>query len=252
MKTVIADRNGRLSMAEVGMPKPEPWQALTRTIANGICGTDATLIKGKFKGMPLDIYPVMLGHENVGEVVRVGEAVKSYKVGDRVILPFVDEDRENVGPYGSAWGAMCQYCVVNDAAALPEGVKSEVAPAQKVLPKDIDPVDAVMLVTFREVLSAVQYFGIRPGDPVVVIGAGPVGLAFLKMCKLSGASRVIAVVRNEEKARNAAEIGADVVLNSSKVDVKDRVRVLVPGGVPHVIDAVGSRAVINPHLGKAG
>ena len=249
MKTVIVDQNGKLSMAEVGLPRLEPWQARTRTIANGICGTDVTLIKGKFKGVELDSYPVMLGHENVGEVVEVGADVKTFRVGDRVILPFVDEDRENVGPYGSAWGAMCQYCVVNDPAALPQGVESEVAPAQRVLPEDIDPVDAVMLVTFREVLSAVRHFGIGPGDPVVVIGAGPVGLTFLKMCKLTGAGPVIAVVRNEEKARNARETGADVVLNSRETDVEAEVRRLVPGGVPYVIDAVGSQDVINQAMG---
>ncbi len=249
MKTVIVDREGRLSAAEAGMPVLAPWQALTRTIANGICGTDVTLIKGKFKGVPLEDYPVMLGHENVGEVIEVGPAVRNYRVGDKVILPFVDEDRENVGPYGSAWGAMCQYCVVNDAAALPEGVESEVAPAQRVLPEDIDPVDAVMLVTFREVLSAVRYFGIRPGDPVAVIGAGPVGLTFLKMCKLSGASPVIAVVRNETKAKNAREIGADVVINTGVENLAARIRELVPGGLPHVIDAVGSQDVINQAMG---
>ena len=236
-------------MAETGRPKIQPWQALTRSIANGICGTDVTLIKGKFKGVELDTYPVMLGHENVGEVIEVGADVTTFHVGDRVILPFVDEDRENVGPYGSAWGGMCQYGVVNDPAALPEGVESEPAPAQRVLPEDIDPVDAVMLVTFREVLSAVRHFGIRAGDPVVVIGAGPVGLTFIKMCKLSGASPVIAVVRNAEKAKNAAEIGADVVLNSSETDVESEVRALIPGGVPFVIDAVGSEAVIGQAMG---
>ena len=63
----------------------------------------------------------MLGHENVGEVVEVGSEVKGLKVGDKVLLPFLDADREYLGDYGSAWGACSEYCVVNDPLAFPEG-----------------------------------------------------------------------------------------------------------------------------------
>lgn len=102
MKTVIVDKDGSLSVREVPKPKYGPKQALTKTIANGVCGTDIHLIKKAFKGITEDMYPLMLGHENVGEVVEVGAEVKGLKVGDKVLLGFTDADPENIGAYGSA------------------------------------------------------------------------------------------------------------------------------------------------------
>ena len=79
MKTVIVDKDGSLSVREVPKPKYGPKQALTKTIANGVCGTDIHLIKKAFKGITEDMYPLMLGHENVGEVVEVGAEVKGLR-----------------------------------------------------------------------------------------------------------------------------------------------------------------------------
>lgn len=245
MKTVIVNPDETVGIVDAGKPVYGPKQALTRTIANGICGTDITLIHKSFKGIGPETYPIMLGHENVGEVVEVGSEVRGLKVGDKVILPFVDEDRENVGPYGSGWGALSEYGVVNDWTAFPEGEAPEVAYGQRIIPEDIDPVDAVMIVTLREVLSAVRYFGIEKDKPVVVFGAGPVGLTFIKMCKMEGASPVISVVRNEARAENASAVGADIILNSSEIDVDKKIRELYPKGVPYVIDAVGTEAILN-------
>lgn len=249
MKTVIVKADRSLDIVEVGIPKIGPTQALTRTIANGVCGTDVHLIRQEFKGVPPQLYPIMLGHENVGEVVEVGEKVTSYKVGDKVLLPFVDADEKNVGPYDSAWGACGEYGVITDAAAYTQGEVPEAAFAQLIIPEDIDPVDAVMMVTLREVLSSVRYFGIKKGEPVVIFGAGPVGLAFIKMCKMEGANPVISIVRNEERQKNAAAVGADIVLNSSETDVDQKIRELFPKGIPFVIDAVGSPQIANQAMG---
>ncbi|HAX52056.1 zinc-dependent alcohol dehydrogenase [Muricomes intestini] len=249
MKTVIVNKEGTLSVKEIPKPKYGPKQALTKTIANGICGTDVHLMKKAFKGITEDMYPVMLGHENVGEVVEVGSEVKGLKAGDKVLLPFLDADPEYLGPYESAWGALSEYCVVNDAAAFAEGEVPDLAKAQCVIPDDIDPVDAVMLITFGEVLSSVKYFGIQKDKPVVIYGCGPVGLTFIKMCKMVGASPVIAVVRNEAKRRNALEGGADIVLNSTECDITKEIRTLFPKGVPYVVDAVGSEEVVNDAMG---
>lgn len=249
MKTVIVDKDGSLSVREVPKPKYGPKQALTKTIANGVCGTDIHLIKKAFKGITEDMYPLMLGHENVGEVVEVGAEVKGLKVGDKVLLGFTDADPENIGAYGSAWGSLSEYCVVNDAAAYEEGEVPDLAKAQRVLPDDLDPVDAVMLITFGEVLSSVRYFGIKKDKPVVIFGCGPVGLTFIKMCKLVGAAPVIAVARNDVKKQNALDGGADIALNSSECDITKEIRTMFPEGVPYVIDAVGSEEVVNDAMG---
>ena len=95
MKTLIVDENGSLSVREIPIPHYNDNQALVKTVSCGICnGTDAKLIHRKFKGVGIEDYPLMLGHEGVGEVVAVGKNVTGYKVGDIVLLPFVDPDPE--------------------------------------------------------------------------------------------------------------------------------------------------------------
>ncbi len=161
MKTLVVNADGVLEVREIPIPRYSPKQALVKTISCGICGTDSTLIKASFKGFPREIYPVMLGHEAVGQVVELGSEVTGFKVGDIVLLPFNDANRELYGSLGSAWGGFSEYGVIHDRAAYREGDIPEVAFAQQLVPADIDPVDAALLVTLREVLSNINYFGIK-------------------------------------------------------------------------------------------
>ncbi|MEI3412840.1 MAG: alcohol dehydrogenase catalytic domain-containing protein [Blautia sp.] len=119
MKTLVVNKDGSLEVKEIPKPSYNSKQALVKTISCGICnGTDAKLIHRTFKGVEMDQYPLMLGHEAVGEVVEVGADVKTYHIGDKVLLPFVDPDPEKYGELGSAWGGYSEYAVVNDAAAF--------------------------------------------------------------------------------------------------------------------------------------
>ena len=117
MKTLVVAKDGKLSIQEVNKPRYSEYQALVKTIACGMCGTDIKLLHRTFKGFPESVYPIMLGHEGVGEVVEVGAKVTSFKIGDKVLLPFVDPDPENLPGLGSGWGALSEYAVVCDPAA---------------------------------------------------------------------------------------------------------------------------------------
>lgn len=245
MKTVIVDLEGKLSIVEIPKPKYSSKQALTKSIVNAICGSDIHLIMGAFKGVGKEQYPLMLGHENIGEVVEIGSEVKGLKIGDRVLLPFLDADKEHLGPYGSAWGALSEYCVVNDAMAFEDDQAPSVAMAQVALPADLDPITSVMLITLGEVLSAIKNYRIEKNQPVIVYGSGPVALSYIQLLKLVGANPVVAIVRNEHKKKIMLEQGADIVLNSSKCDVSKEILKLYPQGATCVIDAVGSVTVIN-------
>lgn len=245
MKTLVVNKDGSLAFREVPKPKFGPGQALVKTIACGMCGTDVKLLHASFKGIPPSVYPVMLGHEGVGEVVEVGADVKGMKIGDKVLLPFVDPDPELYGELGSAWGALSEYAVVHDVKAYPEGKAPAAAYAQTVLEPDLDPVDAAILVTFREVLSSIRYFGIKPEDSVVVFGCGPVGLTFIKILRLLGCNDVIAVDIAYEKLTAAKEHGATKTINSAESDVTTAVRSQFPDGVKYVLDAVGLPLVAN-------
>ena len=85
MKAAVITEPGRLEIAEVPDPASGPYQALVRMLACGTCSaTDLKIIDGKFG--PTD-YPVILGHESVGEVIEVGERVANLDVGDHVLRP---------------------------------------------------------------------------------------------------------------------------------------------------------------------
>ena len=249
MKTLVIAKDGSLSIQEVNKPRYNEYQALVKTIACGMCGTDVKLIHRTFKGYPESMYPLMLGHEGVGEVVEVGAKVTGFKVGDKVLLPFVDPDEENNPGMGSGWGAMSEYAVVCDPEAPWPGGAPDCAFAQTILDDDLDPVDAVMLVTFREVLSSIGYFGIGPSDSVVVFGCGPVGLTYIKFMSLLGVKNLIACDILPEKLAQAGAYGAAHLINSKDCDVREEVRNIFPEGVDFVLDAAGFPAIVNQGMG---
>lgn len=245
MKTFVVNQDFSTEIREVPKPRYHSKQALVKTIACGMCGTDVKLLHGTFKGFSQSVYPIMLGHEGVGEVVEVGSDVTTFKVGDKVLLPFVDPDEELYPGLGSGWGALSEYAVVCDPAAYPEREAPPCAYAQTVLSENIDPIDAVMIVTFREVLSNIRYFGIKPGDKVVVYGCGPVGSTFIKFLNLCGIEEVVAVDIIDEKLECVKANGAKYIINSNTKDVTETVRSLYPNGVDYVVDAIGAPFVVN-------
>lgn len=248
MKSLITDQNGILSVGELSKPKYNEYQALVKMVSCGICnGTDTKLIHRNFKGY--STYPAALGHEGVGRVVEKGSKVKSFEIGDAVLLPFLEGMTD--GCY-SGWGAFSEYAVVGDWKAMVENGAgpgtpgfSEAYYAQQVVHSDIDPVGAAMIVTFREVLSACKRFGFKENNNLVVFGAGPVGMCFIKFAKLLGMGPVIAIDIKDEKLEEASLMGADYVFNSARSDVKQEVRNILGHGADFIVEAVGVNQLIN-------
>ncbi|WP_368901193.1 zinc-binding dehydrogenase [Oceanobacillus oncorhynchi] len=245
MKSLIVDSNGELEIIEIEKPSYNEKQALIKVLSCGICGTDQTLIHKSFKGVPVEDYPIMLGHEAVGRVEETGAEVTSFKKGDVVLLPFNDP-KEGLG---SAWGGFSEYGVIDDLAAYKGNEEvPEAAYAQQVIPSDIEYDYASIFVTLREVYSAIKYFDIKADEKVLIYGSGPVALAFLRLMKLVGVHKVAVVVRNSDKEQLMQQNGADYIINTDISDVKQEVRKLFSDGVDKVLDAVGLPAIINEGL----
>jgi threonine dehydrogenase-like Zn-dependent dehydrogenase len=157
-----------------------------------------------------------------------------------------------VGDLKSGWGAFSEYGIVNDAVALErDGHRAgsalfpDCAYAQTVVPPDIDPVDASMIVTLREVLSSIKTFGITPNSSVAVFGCGPVGATFIRFMNILGAHPIIVFDIDEQKLEIALKKGATYVFNSSREDAPSRVREICPDGVDFTLDAAGHLPLIN-------
>ncbi len=247
MKSLVVERSGDLWIGEFPIPEIDETSALVRVLACGICGTDRKLLHANFKGY--DAYPCLIGHEAVGEVIKVGSKVKYLKPGDHVIAPYLDKP---VGGCTPSLGGFSEYAVVHDWQVLEEMGKGRGTPGfeeffwiQKKLPKEIDAVSGVMMVTLREVLAATKHFGFRKNESIVIFGAGAVGLTFVKMAKLIGMSPIISVDIMPQKAGDAKRMGADCFIDGGKQDVAEEVHKICPNGTDYVLDAVGANSLIN-------
>lgn len=244
MKSLIVTKEGELDVVERPLPTYKETQSLVKIISCGICGTDEAIIQKNFKGVSKDIYPLMLGHEAVGRVIEIGQKVTSFNKGDIVLLPF----NSAVKSIGSAWGGFSEYGVINDYKVIEKQNIPEEAFAQKKLPFDINPIEAPIIITLREVYSAIKYFKINRDQSVVVIGSGPVAVTFVKLLKLLGLKSLTVIVRNEEKEKLLKKSGASLVINSNKSEPIKELKKYYPQGADKVIDAVGSAEVINQGL----
>jgi threonine dehydrogenase-like Zn-dependent dehydrogenase len=251
MRTVAVLKPGKVAIVDTPIPKVGPYQALVQTEIAYLCNaTDSKLVEGHFPGV--DRYPLALGHESAGIVQEVGSKVRNFKVGGRAIGGLVfDLGRTDMG---SGWGGFCEYTLVNDHQAMVEdGVADEAHgwfecyEIQTAVDRDI-PVDAAaLLCTWREVYGGIGDFQITPDDAVLIFGAGPVGLSFVKFLKLRGVQYVAAVDPISVKRDKALAMGADAVFAP---DAPELAELTETRGKPLdvVIDAVGHENIINAAL----
>lgn len=244
MKALIWHKNGSIELAEKPVPEIlDPRDAIVKVTMSSICTSDLHITKNT---VPRAIEGTTLGHEFVGEVVKVGSAVKKLKPKDRVAancITFCGEcfyckrgfinNCENGG-----WeigcridGCQAEYVRVPYAdtglSLIPDNVSDEGA-----------------LFT-GDILSS-GYFGaelceIKPGDTIAVIGAGPVGLCAMMCAKIFGASKIIAIDIDEKRLAIAKEqCLADVFINPSNQDVESIVKSETQNrGADGVIEAAG-------------
>ena len=246
MKSLAVTKDHKLEIAEIPMPTPDKCSVLVKTLASGICGTDAKIIHGTFKNV--SDYPCLLGHEAVGEVVEVGSAVKQFKAGDKLLVPFIDGC---VDGYHSCWGGFSEYAICHDWMAMADcgmgpgtsGFEPFVY-TQKAVPQSMDNAAAVMMITLREVLAACHNFRFRAGESIVIYGAGPVGLSFVRFAKLLGLGPVVVVDISDEKFGEAQDMGADYTFNSTTCDLTEKILSICPDGVDYCLDVAGVNSLI--------
>lgn len=251
MRAVAVIEPGKVRVVDLPDPTPGPYQARVKTEAAVLCNaTDGKLVAGHFPGV--EDYPLILGHEGAGIVDAVGEKVRNFKVGDRVIggLLFEFGDPQ----YASGWGGFCDYTLANDHDAMvADGVADEAHgwfecyEIQRPVAPDIGVEAAAMLCTWREVYGGFGDFNLQEGDDILVFGAGPVGLSFLVFGKLLGLGYIGMVDPLEHKREKALAMGANAVFAPDDTRL-EKLAGARPGLLDAVIDAVGRPAIVNAAL----
>ncbi len=249
MKALVKTQKGKGFIEFKEMPEPTPGsgEVLIEVKAAGICGTDLHVKNDTFPYWP----PVILGHEFSGEIIELGPNCSHYKIGERV-----------VGEPHTKHCGVCYLCRTGNVQVCPEkrspgwGIngcmtKYLIMP-EKLLHRIPDEMDydtaAVIEPTANAVHDVIERAAIVPGDFVVVIGPGPIGLLAGLTAKASGARHIVmAGAPPDEGLRldKAKELGFETVLNVAKESIVDTVMQLTNGiGADMVIECSGAPAAI--------
>jgi len=227
----------RLELRNVPEPQPQPGEALVRVCAVGLCGSDVEAFAGTH---PLPNYPRLPGHEFAGEVAAVGEGWTGPPVGARVAVdPALSCGRCypcRVGRHNCCTevsiagvhrpGALAEYAVCRARQLVP-------------IPEAMSFVTAAIVETLSIGWQATTRAQIAPGDLVVILGAGPIGLCCLILARRAGASVLVSEPLDWRRAL-AADLGANVILDPGRDSVPRDFAEFTPGaGANVVIDATG-------------
>ena len=241
-----------LRIENVDIDTPQAGEVLVKTSATGVCHSDLHFMEGKWM-YPM---PCVLGHESAGVVEAIGAGVTNVKVGDRVVIAFVQScghcDRCTTGRPNlcsnsqslnrmgrislngtpmlqfAGMSAFAEQQLVSSAACVhvPDGVPMEVAAL-------------VGCSVMTGVGAATNTVRLPVGSTVAVVGCGGVGLNVIQGAVLAGASRIIAVDMIESKLGAARQFGATDVVDASKGDSVAAVQSLTNGGVDYAFEAIG-------------
>jgi alcohol dehydrogenase len=245
MKALVYHGPGERRWEEVPDPTlEEPTDVIVRIDSSTICGTDLHILKGDVP----EVKPgTILGHEAVGTVVETGSAVTTLEPGDRVLVScitacgrcrFCKEGHYGLCTGGGGWifghlidGLQAEYARVPFADTSVYKVPAGLSDEQVLFLADILP-------TAYEV--GILNGRVEPGDTVVVVGAGPIGLATIMTARLHTPGHIVAVDLDDSRLAKALDFGADVVVNSGTDDPVGRVMELTEGlGADVAIEAVG-------------
>lgn len=239
MIAAVFEGSGVLSVKDVPVPSIErPDEVLLEVEAASICGTDCQILNVP-PGHPATPGAV-LGHEYVARVLEPGTAVTHLKPGDRVVI----DPNLTCG--------LCRYCRIG----LPNmcenmttlGIfinggfaKYNVAPARALHPISNDL--ATDIAIFAEPMSCVVNGGsklaLRPGENVLILGAGPIGLYYTAYLRAAGAGKIIVAEVKDMRAQKAREMGADIVVNPVEQNLREVILAETTVGVDAAVDAVG-------------
>jgi L-iditol 2-dehydrogenase len=245
MKAVVKYENAAnaTELRDVPVPEIGPSDVLVEVSYIGVCGTDPHMHSGAVK---FDFNcPFILGHEFAGKIAEVGKQITNFKVADRVTAEthadycghctlcrtnnyHLCRQRKGFGFHID--GAFTKYVKVPGRIlhSVPENVSLKAASLTE-----------PFCVAYKSVICNST---VNPGDTVVVIGPGPIGLLCMKMAQYSGASEIIAIGTegDDKRLELARSYGATITVNSSKEDALPKIKSLGDGyGANLIVDTAG-------------
>ena len=240
--------DGFVEIREVPVPVSGEDEVLIKVSACGICGSDIHIFHNEYPNNP----PVIMGHELSGIIEKIGSQVSDWSPGNRVVTEL------HLASCGK-----CKLCRTGNqhvcSAKRPLGSKTDGGFANYIkvpqrlvhkIPDNVDLIDAAITEPTAICIHSLLEFGrVKPGNFVVILGPGPIGLISAIIVKNSGARHIVIAGTNKDEAKRlkvATELGVNTVVNVEKEDLVKVINELTDGiGADVAIEASGAPAAIN-------
>lgn len=255
MKSAVYLKAGQVGLVEMDHPQIlDPDDAIIRIVRTCVCGSDLW----RYRSPDIEKGHPNSGHEAIGIVEEVGEAVTTVKAGDFVIAPFThgcgDCDACRAGYDGT-----CDRHIGNNWS---DGVQAEYMRfkyanwALVKIPGQPSDYSEGMLKSFLALADvmptgyhAARVADVKAGDKVVIIGDGAVGQCAVIAAKMRGASQIVLMSRHEDRQKMALESGATAVVAERGEEGIAKVREILGGGADVALECVGTEAAVDQALG---
>ena len=266
---VMPAANSSFAIEPITVDAPQRGEILIDIKAVGICHTDLVMVSGAFG----TAFPAVFGHEGAGIVAAIGDGVTKVAVGDKVLLTFNScgecvRCEADDPSYCEQFAALNMACVRGDGSsrlhshgkALSDNFFGQSSFASKAITlernvvKLAEDADLALLAPLgcgiqTGVGAVTRSLEAQPGQSLVVIGGGSVGLSAVLGGRLAGCSPIILIEPQQDRRTIASEIGADHVIDPGADDIVAAVRALVPRGVDLVVDTSVHMPSVTASLG---
>lgn len=247
MKAVIVESPGNVKVAHVPEPVMGDYDALCQVLAASICsGTDNHIVANHPYHNPK--YPLILGHEAIGRVLRCGPKVRYLHPGDLVTR--ITNHLPAGSPYHLMWGAFAERGIAVDWQAMRDDglVRSQWSAhtINQVLPTDFDPIASTMIITWRETYAFFKRMNLGTGNLILIIGSGANALAFADHARNLGLSS--AVIGSDQREGSFRSTGAAAFVSYQNRDCLSALKKRGVEAVSAIIDAIGAAASLNQVL----
>lgn len=240
MRKLVCSEPGRFEYVDQEVPEPSVGLSLLKIRKIGICGTDIHAFAGN---QPFFSYPRVLGHEVAADYIK-GDAV-GFNAGDKVtVIPYFTGGTDVASRMGKPnCSTDMQVLGVHVDGAMAEYVLVPSVALRKVEGLGYD--DLVLVEPLSIGAHGLQRAQLIPGENVLVVGAGPIGLGIIALASIAG-GRVIALDMDPDRLAQAKALGAQAVINAADSDVYEQISALTSGDMPTLLfDASGSTGAIN-------
>ena len=255
MKSAVYKKAGQVGIEEVKRPSiQEADDVIIRVVRACVCGSDLW----SYRNPDIKEGHKNSGHEAIGIVEEIGEAITTVKPGDFVIAPFTHGCGQ-CDACRSGFDGSCDRHIGNNFSG---GVQAEYIRfhfanwALVKIPRQPSDYTEAMLKSFLTLADvmptgyhAARVAHVKPGDKVVVIGDGAVGQCAVIAAKMRGASQIVLMSRHEDRQQMALESGATAVVAERGEEGIAKVREILGGGADAALECVGTEAAVEQALG---